>query len=167
MTSSFEETQLRNHLRTCTHFKHLFGLLSMFNDTPDEEEMASLRAFSIQSIQEEVKILDNDSNWNQLLYKEALKIDRKDPSLNRGLKASRQLRLFKWWRHIYLTSVNITMEDITMLFNGSHTMIWYSLRNSPWPWFKNKIEILETLYSLVNLTMNLLGRSNLHHFLIK
>ena len=37
----------------------------------DEDEMESLRAFSIQSIQEEVKILDNDANWNQLLYKEA------------------------------------------------------------------------------------------------
>ena len=67
----------------------------MFNDRIDEDEMESLRAFSIQSIQEEVKILDNDANWNQLLYKEALKIDRNDPSLNRGLKASRQLRLFR------------------------------------------------------------------------
>ena len=92
---SDKESPMRNHLRSCTHFKHLFGLLSMFNDRIDEDEIESFRAFSIQSIQEEVKILDNDANWNQLLYKEALKIDRNDPSLNRGLKASRQLRLFR------------------------------------------------------------------------
>ena len=67
----------------------------MFDETPDEEEMVKRRNFTIQSLQETIKILDNDRNWNQLLYKEALNIERKDPSLNKGLKASRQLKLFR------------------------------------------------------------------------
>ena len=57
---------------------------------------ASLRRnFSISSLQERIKILDTDRNWNELLYKKALNIERKDPSLNKGLKASRQLKLFR------------------------------------------------------------------------
>ena len=67
----------------------------MFEDTPTEEEQMKRRNFSIHSLQERIKILDTDRNWNELLYKEALNIERKDPSLNKGLKASRQLKLFR------------------------------------------------------------------------
>ena len=67
----------------------------MFEDTSIEEEQTKRRNFSIQSIQEQFKILDSDRSWNELLYKEALNIERKDPSLNKGLKASRQLKLFR------------------------------------------------------------------------
>ena len=94
------ESPMRNHLRKCSHFRHLFGILSISDDLfderhPDDEEDVSPRNFAIQAIQDGVKILDTESNWNQLLYKEALNIERKDPALNKGLKASRQLRLFK------------------------------------------------------------------------
>ena len=94
------ESPMRNHLRKCSHFRHLFGMLSISDDLfderyPGEEEDMSPRNFAIQSIQDGVKILDTESNWNQLLYKEALNIERKDPALNKGLKASRQLRLFR------------------------------------------------------------------------
>ena len=89
------ESPMRNHLRSCSHFNHMYGIMSMFEDIPDEEQLVHRRNFTIQALQEEFKILDNDRNWNQLLYKESLNIERKDPSLNRGLKASRQLRLFR------------------------------------------------------------------------
>ena len=39
-------------------------------------------------------IIDSDDNWNLLLYKEAYHIKRSSPSLNIGLKASRELCLF-------------------------------------------------------------------------
>ena len=89
------ESPMRNHLRSCNHFNHMYDIMSMFEDIPDEEQLAHRRNFTIQALQEEFKILDNDRNWNQLLYKESLNIERKDPSLNRGLKASRQLHLFR------------------------------------------------------------------------
>ena len=89
------ESPMRNHLKSCTHFDHLYGLMTMFDGIPAEEATISRRNFTIHSLQEHIKILDNDRNWNELLYKEALNIERKDPSLNKGLKASRQLRLFR------------------------------------------------------------------------
>ena len=89
------ESPMRNHLKTCQHFRHLFGMFAMFDERCPDEEKESLRNFSIQAIQDGVRILDTESNWNQLLYKEALNIERKDPTLNKGLKASRQLRLFR------------------------------------------------------------------------
>ena len=73
----------------------MYGILSMFEETTAEEERVNRRNFAIQSLQEHIKILDSDRRWNELLYKEALNIERKDPSLNKGLKASRQLKLFK------------------------------------------------------------------------
>ena len=84
----------------------------MFDERCDDEDTESLRNFSIQAIQDGVRILDTESNWNQLLYKEALNIERKDPTLNKGLKASRKLRLFRW-RKIHLTSVDIGFEAMT------------------------------------------------------
>ena len=89
------ESPMRNHLRSCSHFNHMYDIMSMFEDIPDEDQLAHRRNFTIQALQEEFKILDNDRNWNQLLYKESLNIERKDPSLNRGLKPSRQLHLFR------------------------------------------------------------------------
>ena len=73
----------------------MYGILTMFLEAPAEEEAMNRRNFTIQALQEHIKVLDSDRNWNQLLYKEALNIERKDPTLNKGLKASRQLRLFK------------------------------------------------------------------------
>ena len=73
----------------------MYGILTMFEDTPAEEQLVNRRNFTIQALQEEIKILDSDRSRNQLLYKESLNIERKDPSLNRGLKASRQLHLFR------------------------------------------------------------------------
>ena len=108
------ESPMRNHLKSCTHFQHLYGVLSMFDETPEDEVLPAQRNFAIQSLQETVKILDNDSNWNQLLYKEALNIERKDPSLNKGLKASRQLTLFKRRHFNHLTSVDVA-EAMSML----------------------------------------------------
>ena len=50
----------------------MYDIMSMFEDIPDEEQLAHRRNFTIQALQEEFKILDNDRNWNQLLYKESL-----------------------------------------------------------------------------------------------
>ena len=69
------ESPMRNHLRSCNHFNHMYDIMSMFEDIPDEEQLAHRRNFTIQALQEEFKILDNDRNWNQLLYKESLNIE--------------------------------------------------------------------------------------------
>ena len=92
------ESPLRNHLIECEHFLHMFGMLSMnshlFDDDISDNE-SFLRDFSIASVRQNVKILEIDNNWNRLLYKESLFIERVNPALNSGLKASRMLQLFK------------------------------------------------------------------------
>ena len=45
----------------------------MFEDTPTEEEQMKRPNFLIHSLQERIKVLDTDRNWNKLLYKEAVK----------------------------------------------------------------------------------------------
>jgi hypothetical protein len=100
--STDKESPMRNHLQHCQHFLHLYGMISisdhLFTDSrsiDNDEECISRQTFAKQALQCSIKVLDSDSNWNRLLYKEALCIERKDPSLNRGLKASRQLKLFR------------------------------------------------------------------------
>ena len=40
------------------------------------------------------RIIDCHKNWNVLLFKEAIKIKEIKPTLNTGLKASKELQLF-------------------------------------------------------------------------
>ena len=61
------ESPMRNHLKACPHFNHMYGILTMFEDTPTEEEQMKRRNFSIHSLQERIKILSADRNKNELL----------------------------------------------------------------------------------------------------
>ena len=69
----------------------------LFDDDIGSESIdsSSLREFSIESVRRSIQVLEMDSNWNRLLFKESLAIERNNPDLNRDLKASRQLQLFR------------------------------------------------------------------------
>ena len=69
--------------------------LDLRKRTRDDEQVA-LTNFTIQLIHDRIKILDIDPKWNQLLYKEVMQTERKNPPLSRGVKPYRQLKLFKW-----------------------------------------------------------------------
>ena len=56
--------------------------------TPDHRDI------NINIVKNNVRIIDSHSNWNVLLYKEAVKIKELKPLLNIGLKASKELNLF-------------------------------------------------------------------------
>ena len=91
--STDAESAMKSHIESCCHFQHLHGILSISDNLFEDDVVVgsdpSFRKFAIHSIQNGVKILDNDPNWNQLLYKGALWIERSNPTLNNGLKASR------------------------------------------------------------------------------
>jgi hypothetical protein len=116
--------------------------------------MESLRAFSIQSIQEEVKILDNDANWNQLLCKEALKIDRNDPSLNKGLKSIASIASIQIsssdvsWKTIYCEDITVMLFKEFRISCTVKILCDYDL---------NQNRNIVKFGIQVNLTMNLLG----------
>ena len=92
-----KESALRNHLQNCAHIHHMYGILNMNNlfDDSTSQNPELPRVFLIESLRQNTRILSNDRNWNRLLYKESLFIERNDPTLNRGLKASRKLQLFR------------------------------------------------------------------------
>ena len=54
----------------------MYGI--MLDETSTEEEQMERR----NSLQEQIKILDTDRSWNELLYKDTLSNERKDLSLN-------------------------------------------------------------------------------------
>ena len=92
-----KESAMRNHLQNCAHIHHMYGILNMNNlfDDSTSQNRELPRGFFIESLRQNTRILSNDRNWNRLLYKESLFIERNDPTLNRGLKASRKLQLFR------------------------------------------------------------------------
>ena len=90
-----------NYVKYCEQFNDIFGMYNISDHLFDDEndnatsDINALREFSKYIVEEHTTILDQDDNWNVLLYKEALYITRLDTSLNRGLKASRELTLFR------------------------------------------------------------------------
>ena len=48
----------------------------------------------VNLIYNSIRVIDKKNNWNILLFKEALAIKKHLPSLNNGLKASKDLQLF-------------------------------------------------------------------------
>ena len=100
---SDQSSIVRQHIQDCEQFNHIFDMLNIDMDYFDSNEvvpenddnMTQRKEFSKEVIRQNTCILDQDSNWNVLLYKEALHISRSNPILNCGLKASREPVLFR------------------------------------------------------------------------
>ena len=93
-----KESAIYKHLRYCDQIKHIQGLYNLpdifINNNPPSSAMN--KEYLTHTVRVNTKIIDSDDNWNLLLYKEAYHIKRSAPSLNNGLKASRELCLFSW-----------------------------------------------------------------------
>ena len=85
--STDKDSAIYNHLRTCTNYNHLKDLFSFGNDSFKEIQ------FDIKEVQNNNEIVDSAQYWNVLLLKEALLIKQKNPELNIGIKASKDLQL--------------------------------------------------------------------------
>ena len=81
-------TAVKSHIESCANFHHLFSLYNMYSNDVD------VTNWKINIVRESTKILDASNNWNILLFKEAYYIKQKQPILNTGVKASRDLQLF-------------------------------------------------------------------------
>ena len=69
-------------------------LLDLHNSSYHTQPHPIIAKYLTHTVRVNTKIIDSDVNWNLLLYKEAYHIKRSAPSLNNGLKASRELCLF-------------------------------------------------------------------------
>ena len=68
------------------HFKN--------NNDNAKPEKFDRKTFSVNKVKENTCIIDKTRQWDILLFKEAMKIKEKCATLNSGLKASKELKLF-------------------------------------------------------------------------
>ena len=59
-----------------------------------ERDKFDKKMYSIATVKENISIIDRARRWDIVLFKEALHIKEKNPTLNNGLKASKELKLF-------------------------------------------------------------------------
>ena len=52
------------------------------------------KIYSVTTVKENIRIIDRARRWGILLFKEALYIKEENPTLNNGLEASKELKLF-------------------------------------------------------------------------
>ena len=70
------------------HYSHIVDLFNVNNHD------VNCNKFGINHIRSNTIVLDKADNWNKLLFIKALLIKSHKPSLNFGLKASKELQLF-------------------------------------------------------------------------
>ena len=81
------------HLIKCEGIAFLDSLLLIDVTEPlDDDELRDKR---INLVRNNIRVLDKSDNWSVLLFKEALAIKDNNPQMNSGLKASRDLNLFR------------------------------------------------------------------------
>ena len=82
------KVQFMNIFSTCPHYPQIVDLFNVNNDD------VNCNKFDTNQIRSNTIVLDKADNSNELLFKEALLIKSLKPSLNTGLKASKELKLF-------------------------------------------------------------------------
>ena len=73
--------------------KYLVDSLNI-DQVQTERDKSDNKMYSIATVKENINIIDRARRWDILLFKEALHIKEKNPTLNNGLKASKKLELF-------------------------------------------------------------------------
>ena len=82
---------INNHIDDLFTLSYLTPLLFLDNDSNNYFDTKPLETDLVQN---NTRIVDWHRNWNILLFKEAIKMKEIPPSLNSGLKASKDLQLF-------------------------------------------------------------------------
>ena len=97
---SQKDQPMHQHFMKCDNFIEIYRFLnnSYLTDEDGKQKYNKndkpSKDFMINAINVNHRIIDTNRNWSKLLYLEAYYIKRLDPSLNKGLKASRELQLF-------------------------------------------------------------------------
>ena len=81
------------HLINCEGINFLDSLLMIDVTEPLADD--EIRDKRINYVRNNIRVVDKSDNWSVLLFKEALAIKDNNPQMNSGLKASRDLNLFR------------------------------------------------------------------------
>ena len=90
-----KDQAMSQHFRSCQKFNYklnLYSLADIFSDTSTVDHIEHV----YNSVIDNCKILWSCNNWAILQYLEAYHIKMKTPMINVGLKASKELQLFKF-----------------------------------------------------------------------
>lgn len=98
--SSKTESAIHDHLDSCEGLNYTLNLFnfspSLFNDNFMSQSTTVNKAeFYSTIVNKNTRIIASDNQWDMLLFKEAYYIKNLQPILNNGLRASRELYLFK------------------------------------------------------------------------
>ena len=91
---SDKESAVRAHINECDIIKLMKNLMFLNTSVDGDVATPDHRHININIVKDNVRIIDSYSNFNVLLYKEAIKIKELKPLLNIGLKASKEVNLF-------------------------------------------------------------------------
>ena len=86
---SDKDSAVRAHINECDGIKHIKNLMFLNTSVDGDVTTPDHRDININIVKNNVRIIDFHSNWNVLLYKEAIKIKELKPLLNIVLKASK------------------------------------------------------------------------------
>ena len=93
--SHAETSAIGKHLNECEHFHFIVNLynISVFSDLDQTviQHYYHIHAAVLQN----TRIIDKNNNWSQLSFLESLYIKRRNPMLNVGIKATKELVLFR------------------------------------------------------------------------
>ena len=81
------------HLRSCSYFQELGQLYSLPCD--DETVNIDIKENTTNAVLNNCRIIEQNNNWSQLSFLEAYYIKTLKREINDGLKASKELDLFK------------------------------------------------------------------------
>ena len=80
--------QSLKHFQSCEGWSHLRGILECHGEPVDQ------RSLQIQTVRENTKVIGRSNDWRTLAFKESLAIKERQPALNNGIKAAKELCLF-------------------------------------------------------------------------
>ena len=88
---------MKNHLDQCVEVPYLLNITSLDSALVLKDNnigSADIRNLRINLVIDNTKIIDRCENFNIILFKETMKINKRKPTLNTGLKVSNELQLF-------------------------------------------------------------------------
>ena len=88
---------MKNHLDQCVEVPYLLNITSLGSALILKDNnigSADIRNLRINLVIDNTKIIDRYENFNIILFKETMKINKRKQTLNTGLKVSNELQLF-------------------------------------------------------------------------
>ena len=90
-----QDTNVYKHLTCCASFREIIQLLNLPTDNNLRIPKIILEPYILNAAFNNTEVLCTNNNWVQLCFLEALYIKQRKPILNMGIRATKDLVLFK------------------------------------------------------------------------